>query len=583
MNKISVFNIYLKFFNYFSKKQKINTISSFVLGLFSSFIEFLSVGLIVPFVILITKPEKIYEMSLYKMIIGEKIFLLNELVYIIFLFFIVIILVAASLKIIHLKLNSYISYDLIRTFSQILFKRVLNQEFKIFENMNTKDVVTTILLRSQNVGEANFFMTTLFSSSAIVFFLLINIVYFAPLKIIILLSVIFSLYIVFWKLIKKKITSYSKIYSENFQKLNKNIIEMMSSYTDMILYKLHNFFLYDFKKNNDLLRTGQGQITFLTSYPSIIIQATVIIILIVLIFFFYSSENLKDQLPFLILLVFSAQRIMPNVQTIFTSYTNLTYFKENLNKVLILLNYKTSTKEKISKISTDKAEKEKFDIINLQNIKFGYPNRKNTIFDNLNLKIKQGEKVALIGESGSGKTTLIKIILGFLRPLKGYFFFNGKEVDEQSLGWWQSQVAYIPQKIFILDTNLYENISLKKYISKKEKEQINVLLKMLNLLNLSSCTKSELKNLGGEDGKKFSGGEMQRIAIARAIFQNRKFIILDETLNALDNKNIINIINILNKIPLITVLIITHSGFIFKKCKKVLRIKNKKIYEVKFS
>lgn len=583
MNKISVFNTYLKFFFYFSKKQKINTISSFVLGLFSSFIEFLSVGLIVPFVILITKPEKIYEMSLYKMIIGEKIFLSNELVYIIFLFFIVIILVAASLKIIHLKLNSHISYDLIRTFSQILFKRVLSQEFKIFENMNTKDVVTTILLRSQNVGEANFFMTTLFSSSAIVFFLLINIIYFAPLKIIVFLSIIFFFYIVFWKLIKKKINNYSKIYSENFQKLNKNIIEMMSSYTDMILYKLHNFFLGDFKKNNDLLRTGQGQVTFITSYPSIIIQTTVIITLIVLIFFFYSSENLKDQLPFLILLVFSAQRIMPNVQTIFTSYTNLTYFKENLNKVLILLNYKTSTKEKISKISTDKTPQEKFDIINLQNIKFVYPNKKNTIFDNLNLKIKQGEKVALIGESGSGKTTLIKIILGFLKPSKGYLFFNGKKLDEQSLGWWQSQVAYIPQKIFMLDTNLYENISLKKYISKKEEKQINVLLKKLNLLNLISCSRSELRNLGGEDGKKFSGGEMQRIAIARALFQNRKFIILDETLNALDNKNTINIINMLNKIPLITVLIITHSSFILKKCKKVLKIKNKKIYEVVLS
>jgi ATP-binding cassette subfamily B protein len=583
MNKIFILDIYFKFFFYFNKKQKINTICLFVLGLFSSFLEFLSIGLIVPFVILITEPEKIYELSLHKIIVGEKIFLLNELIFIIFFLFIGIILVVAFLKIIHLKLNCYISYDLIRTFGHILFKRVLNQDFKIFESMNTKDVVTTILLRSQNVGEANFFMTTLFTSLTIVFFLLINIIYFAPLKIIIFLSIIFSFYVVFWKLIKKKIVNYSKIYSDNFQKLNKNIIEMMSSYTDIILYKLHNFFLDDFKKNNDLLRTGQGQITFLTSYPNIIIQAIVIIILIVLIFFFYSSETLKDQLPFLILLVFSAQRIMPNLQTIFTSYTNLTYFKENLNKVFILLNLKTSIKEKIGKISEDKTPQEKFDIINLKNIKFSYFNRKNTLFDNLNLKIKQGEKVALIGESGSGKTTLIKIILGLIKPLKGYLFFNEKKLDEQRLDWWQSQVAYIPQKIFMLDASLYENISLKKYISKKEEKQINVLLKMLNLLNLFSCSRSELKNLGGEDGKKFSGGEIQRIAIARAIMQNKKFIILDETLNALDKKNIINIINMLNKMPLITVLIITHSNFIFKKCDKVLKIKNKKIYEVKFS
>lgn len=579
--KISIFNLYFKFFFYFETKQKIRTIFSFVLGLLSSFLELVSVGLIVPFVMLITNPEKIYEFDLYKILVGNKLFLLNELILLSIFFFIGIILISTILKLIHLKLNCLVSYDIIRTFSQILFRRVLSQEFKTFENINTKDVVTTILLRSQNIGESNFYIITLVTSLITVFFLLINIIYFTSSKIIFLLLGVTLLYFIFWRLIKKQVKYYSKIYAENYQKLNSNIIEMMGSFTNIILYKLHDFFLADFKKNNDLLRTGLGQITFLTSYPAIVIQSVVLTILIVLIYFFYSYDILNDQLPFLIMLVFSAQRIMPNVQTIFSSYTTLTYFKENLKKVLLLLNLKIQNNKNLFNNSESIIQQEEFDKINFKNIKFSYNNsKKKILFNDLNLEIKKGEKVALTGESGSGKSTLIKIILGFLRPATGHILVNGKKLGDHNLDWWHSKVAYIPQKIFILDANLYENISLKKNISRKEKEEINVLLKILNLSKFSSYSKDGLRNFGGEDGKKFSGGQIQRIALARALFQKRKFIILDEAFNALDKKNIRNIMKILNNISSLTILVITHSEEVINNFGKILKIKNKKIYEI---
>ena len=578
---ISIFNLYFKFFFYFETKQKIRTIFSFVLGLLSSFLELVSVGLIVPFVMLITNPEKIYEFDLYKMLAGNKLFLLNELILLSIFFFIGIIFISTILKLIHLKLNCLVSYDIIRTFSQILFRRVLSQEFKTFENINTKDVVTTILLRSQNIGESNFYIITLVTSLITVFFLLINIIYFTSSKIIFLLLGVTLLYFIFWRLIKKQVKYYSKIYAENYQKLNSNIIEMMGSFTNIILYKLHDFFLADFKKNNDLLRTGLGQITFLTSYPAIVIQSVVLTILIVLIYFFYSYDILNDQLPFLIMLVFSAQRIMPNVQTIFSSYTTLTYFKENLKKVLLLLNLKIQNNKNFLNNSENIIQQEEFNKINFKNIKFSYNNRKKKIlFDDLNLEIKKGEKVALTGESGTGKSTLIKIILGFLRPATGHILVNGKKLEDHNLDWWHSKVAYIPQKIFVLDANLYENISLKKNISRKEKEEINVLLKILNLSKFSSYSKDGLRNFGGEDGKKFSGGQIQRIALARALFQKRKFIILDEAFNALDKKNIRNIMKILNNISSLTILVITHSEEVINNFGKILKIKNNKIYEI---
>ena len=106
----------------------------------------------------------------------------------------------------------------------------------------------------------------------------------------------------------------------------------------------------------------------------------------------------------------------------------------------------------------------------------------------------------------------------------------------------------------------------------------------LNLSDLMPTTTNlKEKILGGEDGKKFSGGQIQRIAIARAIYQKRNFIILDETLNALDYENIDNVMNFLNKIPSLTLLLIAHSENVAKKCDRIVKIKNKVVHEIKFS
>jgi ABC-type multidrug transport system fused ATPase/permease subunit len=582
-NKISIFNLYFKFFFHFNKKQKIRTIFSLVLGLFSSFLELISVGSIIPFVLFITNPEKIYESSFYKIIVGKKLFSLDELIFFSFIFFIGIVIISSVIKIIHLKLNCLVSYGIINTFSDILFQGVANQNYKAFENLNIKDVVTTISLRSQSVGESNFFIISFASAAMAVFFLLFNIIYFAPIKILFLLIVVVFLYLVFWLSIKQKVKRHSKIFSENYQKLNKNISEMMYSYSDLLLYKLQNYFSFDFKKNNFFLRKSQGQIVFLNGYPLIIIQSIVIMGLVLFIYFLNYSGTLKEQLPFLILLVFSIQRIVPNMQTIFSSYTNLTYCKENLKKSFLLLNLNIQNSKKNLSYKS-KIENEQFSTINIQNVKFDYLNhKKNSLLDNFNLEIKKGEKIALTGESGSGKSTLVKIILGFLVPIDGHILINGKKLDEQNLDWWHSIVAYIPQKIFILDEDLYENIALKKNITDKEKKIIDELLINLNLSDLLSSFKEKFLTLGGEDGKKFSGGQIQRIAIARAIFQKRSFIILDETFNALDKENAGNVIDILNKIPSLTFLLIVHSEDLVKNCERVFKIENKKIYEIKIS
>ena len=579
-NQESVFKLYLIVRKYFTKKQKLTAIYSLIFGFLSSFAELISIGSIIPFVMLITNPEKIYKLDLYKLVVNDKVFSPDELILFSFIFFISFVCIAAIFKIVSLKLNTLVSYNVIESFSDILFKKVLSRNYTTFQKLNIKDITTTISLRSQSIGEMNYFIILMVGSFITATVLLINIVFFVSIKILFYLFILVLIYLFFWLIIKKRVKKNSKIVAENYQKLYKNITEMMQSYTDLVLYKLNNYFTLDFQKNNSTLRRGMGQVVFLGGFPVITIQAIILISLIFLVYFWNEHWNLKNEIPFFVLLVLSLQRLVPNLQSIFMNYTNISVLKENLKKSIELLNTSGKQENIIDKSLSD----QQFEKIIIEDLKYSYSIDKKQLFEKINFKINRGDKIALMGESGSGKSTLVKIILGFLEPTEGNILINNKKLDENTINWWHSKAAYIPQKVFILDEDIYENIALKKDITDEEKNLIYQMLKDLNLLDLLP-TRNDLggKVMGGEEGKKFSGGQIQRIAIARAIFQKRNFIILDETLNALDNENIVNVFNFLYKIPTVTILLIAHNDNVVKKCKKILKIENKQINEIKVS
>jgi ATP-binding cassette subfamily B protein len=581
-NTDSFLNLYLKSLKYFNKKQKLSNFYTIFFSVLSSFAELISIGSVVPFLILIINPESVYNSNFYKMFLGDTIIATDKLIFFIFIFFIFLIAISTLLKVIYLKLNCNISYNIIKTFGDILFKKIINKDYQEFNKVNIKDAITTITLRSQSIGEANYNIILIAGSFITTMLLLINIIFFISFKIVIFLFFIFIFYFLFWLIIKKKINNYSEIFSANYQKLNKSVDEMMHSYSELVLYNLNVYFINEFEKNNYFLRKSQSNVTFLGGYPSIVIQMVITLGFVFLIYIWNKNIDFKSQIAFFVLLILTVQRVIPNLQTIFTSYINLSYHKENIKKTLLLLSSNNERKYLNNEFNFNRVSNEKFRKINIKNLKFNYPDMSNNkLLSNINLEIAKGEKVALVGKSGSGKSTLVKIILGFLKPTAGEIFINDKDLNSNLKAWWYLNVAYIPQKIFILDENIYENIALKKNITELEKNFINKILSDLNLSDLGIILKDKSSVFGGEDGKRYSGGQIQRIAIARAIFQKRDFIILDETLNALDNENVVNTLDLLKKIPSLTLLIVAHSENVVKKCDRILSIENGQINEIR--
>tara|TARA_B100001989_G_C24466709_1_gene427008 strand:- start:167 stop:985 length:819 start_codon:yes stop_codon:yes gene_type:complete len=212
--------------------------------------------------------------------------------------------------------------------------------------------------------------------------------------------------------------------------------------------------------------------------------------------------------------------------------------------------------------------------ITCQNINYSYGKKK--IFENLNLKINKNSIFGISGESGSGKSTLINILLGLLIPDKGKVLVNDLDINK-NLFKWQECLGYVSQNIFLLDASLKENIAFGVNIKDINYDNLNLAIKNANLNNLINTLSNGIDTNIGERGSKISGGQIQRIAIARELYRNPSVLILDEATTGLDYENekkiFDSIKNLKNKM---TVIIVSHNQDTLKICDNLLDL-NKKV------
>lgn len=252
-------------------------------------------------------------------------------------------------------------------------------------------------------------------------------------------------------------------------------------------------------------------------------------------------------------------------------YVDYKLNKLTVNKFINLLDIKDDVTinngKKIKKVNGN---------IEFKNISFSYNDNK-TVIENLNFNIDSNTSIALVGESGSGKSTIIKLIMGLIKYNSGHILIDGKELSEINLNSFYDNVTYISQETPIFDGTLRENLIFDKMIKENE------ILKALKLVCLDEFYKKLENGLDtelGEKGIRMSGGERQRVALARLFFDDSKIIILDEATSAMDNitekiviKNILQILN--NK----TIIIIAHRLEMIKDVDNIYVLSNGNIKE----
>jgi ATP-binding cassette subfamily B protein len=236
-------------------------------------------------------------------------------------------------------------------------------------------------------------------------------------------------------------------------------------------------------------------------------------------------------------------------------------------------------KPKIS--DPDKPEKLKISRggIRFEEIMFAYPDTPDDkLFNNLNLTIKPGEKLGLVGSSGGGKTTITKLLLRFLDIEKGKILIDGQSISEITQEDLRSSIAYVPQEPLLFHRTLKENISYGSH-GASDKE-ITAIAKKANAHEFIKDLPDGYDTLVGERGVKLSGGQRQRIAIARAMIKNAPILVLDEATSALDSESESLIQDALWKLMEgRTAIVIAHRLSTVQKMDRIIVLENGSIVE----
>jgi ATP-binding cassette subfamily C protein len=287
-------------------------------------------------------------------------------------------------------------------------------------------------------------------------------------------------------------------------------------------------------------------------------------------------------LPLISLFAVSMVRFIPALNVITSSLTTIRFRQpsfdlvakeiKNLESIPILLKKDRSTQNEANNFKFN-------DCILMKDISFDYEEGRRTTLKNINIQIKKGKSVGIIGKSGSGKSTLVDIMLGLLEPQKGGVYFDNKNI-QNDLSLWQKQIGYIPQDIYLLNDTIKKNITFGLKDDEIDEKLLSQTLKIAQLKNFVDTLPETINTFVGHRGLKLSGGERQRIGIARAMYNSPKIIVFDEATSSLDIENENKILNeIYENRDDKTLLIISHRNNTVKYCDLIYVLEDGKLID----
>ena len=456
-----------------------------------------------------------------------------------------------------------------------LFKKYINGKYKFFLEKNSSEISSNIIQETAIFGNFFMYFTTLVIESLILFSSIIFLLFINAKVTIALVLFITIVSLVFYFLFKNKIKKLGVDRKIAEKKKFDEFQKGLSSLKEIIIFNSQKHFISKFKFRAREIAQIQHQFTFISRLPKLWLET--IAILSFGLFFLIQPETFEKNytlgLTSIIILVLI--KILPSAQKIIAAVQYIKFAKACIDNLFNELNI-----DKKNIIPPDDQKKYIFDgKIEFNKVSFFYDDEKKIGLENIDLTINKLDKIGIIGETGSGKSTLINLLTSLIIPSHGSITIDGMKLEENSKNW-LNIIGYVSQSNHVFEGSLFQNIALGFDEKNIDNERMTEVLNKSCLENFYKVKKGQ-NFLIDENGKNISGGEKQRICIARALYRNPEILILDEATSSLDKdveKKILQ--NIFDDFKSKTVIFISHKRESLKHCNKVYQIKDKKILTV---
>lgn len=459
-----------------------------------------------------------------------------------------------------------------------LFKSALHRDYDFFLNYGTSNVIRDVYNDVMGIVPIVTGLTTIATESLTV--LLISIYIFLNdwiMAVCIVLLAILCMAVIY-RFSKKKMLESGEIRRTCQAETNKYIIQAIEGIKEVQVMQKRDYFLKKYDAAYTKLQKPAVTSTVAASAPTYIVEGVFVVgIMSYICIVMLVDPSYAAKLPILASFMVGVIRMLPSIGRITTSLNNVTGNTPALIAIYNNVSVLKDSGEKKDKVTADKVEISAFqNELSLKNIDWHYTDSDKLILSGLDLNVKRGSSVGIIGQSGAGKSTLADIILGLHIPQKGSVTVDGIDIQSSPYSY-SNIIGYVSQSIYLLDASVRENIAFGVDSKDIDDKLIWESLKKAKLDDFVKSLDNGLDTIVGERGVKFSGGQRQRLAIARAMYRSPQILILDEATSALDNETEADVMDAIeNLYGTLTMIIIAHRLTTLKKCDEIYKIEDGK-------
>lgn len=573
--------IYIQIFNFLKKYQPYSVYLLVAVFLLSSFIEAIGISFVMPVIALVLDENflQILRNSSFEKYVPEFILSMERTDAL--MFFSVFIIIIYFVKNIILIITEYLKSIFINKVKEkittVMMNKYLHQDYLYHSKKDNSEINSTLNQKINDLTDGLMSSILFILSELIMILGLIGlIIFFNQVNTFLILIVLFIIGVISAKIIS---TFIKKIGSKRQQSVNvkfENFTNIINNLREIILTGKSDIYFAKFSSSLKVIAKMDAVRAALQRSPQLIFETLGVTGLVLIIYYLLninaSSVKIVATCTFFAAVCY---RAIPSLHKLLFYYYNVKYYNPVFNELINEIDIQNKIEYHNEKFQIKKN-------INLENIFFKYDENSISTIKNLNLEIKFNSSVGIFGKSGSGKTTFLDILSGLVVPNSGSLFVDDQIINDNFLRRkLQNNISYISQKTTVINDTLLKNICFGIEEKNIDYQKYNKVLEICELKDIEKNFDNKLKKVV-DFGKNISGGQLQRIGIARALYQDKEILIFDEATNALDEyleKKIVSNLTHLKKGKLL--IFVSHNQQLLNNFDNVYEFKNSNIIKIK--
>ena len=544
----------------------------FILMLFASLAEILSIGAVLPFLGVLAAPERIFAHPAAQPVI-EAMGLTSpaQLLFPLTVSFVAAALIAGVMRLVLLWATTRLSFATGADLSINIYRRTLYQPYAVHCARNSSEVISGITSKANGVIYSIIVPTlTLISSSITLVAILLTLLAVEPIIALAAFGGFGMIYMLLIQLTRKQLLIDSQRMADESTKVIKSLQEGLGGIRDVLIDGSQATYLQVYRNADLPLRRAQGNNFFISQSPRYGMEALGMMLIAMLGYTLaQQADGFSKAIPVLGALALGAQRLLPVLQHAYAAWTVIRGGQASLQDTLELLDQPLPDHADHPSVQALPFEHS----IRLKQVGFRYDLQAPYVLKQFDLTIIKGSRVGFIGTTGSGKSTLLDIVMGLLYPSEGALEVDGQLVTPASSNAWQVHIAHVPQAIFLADSTIEENIAFGVPKDQIDHKRVHQAAQKAQIADIIEAWPMKYQTFVGERGIRLSGGQRQRIGIARALYKQADVIIFDEATSALDNETEQAVIQAIESLSQdLTLLIIAHRFTTLKGCTQIVEL-----------